>query len=85
MARYSCQERKVFSTHSSAVYISVEKGEWDCVKEESLVDVGGAQLLVERFQGNPPYSSCFRGSENSEEPKVVLFEAEKRAVIGDGK
>jgi hypothetical protein len=61
----------------------------DCVKEESLVDLGGAQLLVERFQGNPPYSSCFCGSGNSEdavaEPKVVLFEAEKREVIGEGK
>ena len=53
------------------------------------MDLGGAQLLVERFQGNLPYSSRFRGSENSEdavaEPKVVLFEVEKRAVIGEGK
>ena len=58
-------------------------------RRKALVDVGGAQLLVERFQGNLSYSSCFCGSKNGEdavaEPKVVLFEAEKRAVIGEGK
>jgi hypothetical protein len=29
--------------------------------------VGGEQLPVERFQGNLPYSSCFRRTENSED------------------
>jgi hypothetical protein len=30
-------------------------------------DVGGAQLLVERFQSSLPYSSYFRGSGDSED------------------
>ena len=32
--------------------------------------MGGEQLPVEHFQGNLVYSSCFRGTENSEDAMV---------------